>query len=294
MKTQGENEALLNNLEHLTKPTVVDLGFDAQVIVSPNAMRVENVRKYLDENLERPRRMKGTSKHFTAESLIDWTKRFASPADSAVFADEEASSIVSVIDYNGASGPNWGQHRGVYRCPLSDEWNAWNDAVDETSKRPWDQATFAQFLEERVLDVLDPDHAGDGAKRLAEALGVELASPQRLLTLSRGLRVHVDSKVSQNLNLSSGEGQLQFSEEHKNEKGEPLRVPGGFAIAIPVYTHGEKYSVPVRLLYSVSRGAVYWRIQLRGAEATRRDAFEGVCNLVAEKTLLPVFRGVAE
>jgi hypothetical protein len=222
--------------------------------------------------------------------------RFADE-DSALFAveDPRAPRLISVLDYHRATSegaPRFGEHRGVYSFPLSDEWKAWQ-AVPEKM----DQGTFAAFLEERITDVLDPAAVGDGSKRFAAELGLALASPTRLLELSRGLSVRVESKVASHVNLSTGETQIAFGESHASgEGGGPLKIPGGFIIAIPVFRGGDLYTIAVRLVYRVHRseGKVQWGLRLHRAERVFLDAFNGAASLAAEQTKLPLFYGTPE
>ena len=157
------------------------------------------------------------------------------------------------------------------------------------------QEAFAELIEDRIGDVMKPEEGGDMIKEFAVNLGVELANPQRLMTLSRGLKVNVSSRVTNATNLeASGEGQIQFTEEHKSEAGDILRVPGGFALAIPVFRLGDLWKVPVRLRYRVKGPVVTWTVGLHRTDLTFATAFKQAVETTAADTGLPLFFGKPE
>jgi uncharacterized protein YfdQ (DUF2303 family) len=279
----------------LNHPNGDDFAPEARAMILPEGLAIHSLRPFINEWLERPERREGTARLDTLDSFIAHTIRFRS-ADSVVYADASnplEPKLTSVLDYHPAgatSAPAWCKHRGVYAFPLSDEWKMWArvNAFDN-------QAAFAAFLEDRLVDVVDPESVkSERVAQFAEGLGITLATPSQLLTLSRGLEVTVGQKVVNNVNLSSGERTLQFSEEHVDKAGQKLKVPGGFVVAIPVFEGDAIYPVPVRLRYTVSGGAVRWTLQPQRADLVFRDAFNRACALVAEKTSLPVLRGAAE
>src|SRR6185295_9776949 len=120
----------------------------------------------------------------------------------------EEPKLVSVFDYHAPGKPAFCQHRGVYAFPLSDEWLAWQRA-----SRSMSQVDFAQFVEDRLLDVASPDAAPPATSQLCISLGLTLATPTQLMALSRGLTVRAEQKASQAVTLSSGELQVSFEEK---------------------------------------------------------------------------------
>lgn len=305
MAEQGENQALIDAMERLSEPVRV-LGDDAapMVVAVPRGMELKSLKKLLDEYRERPERKTGTTTLTTLEAFCAFVNRHRE-RESAVFCDdtnEKAPKLVALFNAHSASAsletlatdPNadargeadWQDHRALYAFPLSEEWKIWTALVPAMS-----QADFAHFLEDRITDVLDPDQAGDVAKEYAASVKATLATPARMLELSRGLTVHLDGRVSQELNLKSGEGKLVFTEEHKDAAGQRIDVPGAFAIGIPVFRGGVAYKIPVRLRYRVSQGSVSWSLAVQRLDRVFEAAIAEACTLVAQATHLPVFRG---
>jgi uncharacterized protein YfdQ (DUF2303 family) len=227
----------------------------------------------------KPIRRKGTITTTTLESFVALVNR-QSGDESVIFADDgEKPSLAAVINFHeegGDGAPAWCDDRVVYPFPLSDEWKAWT----EQNRKPMDQASFAEWIENRLFDIAEPGSAGAIAQRFAEAAGVKLSGPQALRGLSKGLSIRVEHKVSRIVNLQSGEGRMEFSEEHKGDDGQPLTIPCAFHILIPVFRSGARYSIPVRLRYRTGGGKVSWFFELHEPHTFREDAVNDALAIV--------------
>ena len=295
----NENQAIIDAAKSYGAAEVIELGKGGPIVLSlpgtHGGRDAKSVKPFLDEYLKAPERKKGTAAMTSLDSFIAHVNRHKDKG-TVVFAidDPKFPSLLAVYDYNhgGEKGePRFGQHRASYSFPLSDEWQAWMRAG---ACEAMTQEDFAELIEDRIGDVMKPEEGGDMIKEFAVNLGVELAGPQRLMTLSRGLKVNVSSKVTNATNLSSGEGQLQFTEEHKTEGGDTLRVPGGFALAIPVFRLGNPWQVPVRLRYRVKGPVVTWTVGLHRTDLTFATAFKQAVETTAADTGLPLFFGKPE
>lgn len=260
------------------------------VLVVPEGRQVVNVKPYLDHYRTAPERKEGTARLTTLESFIDHVNRHKD-GGTVVFAsdDRDKPALEAVIDYQHAGpegAPRFGKHRARYDFPLSDEWKAWMG-----KREPMAQAAFAEFLEDRIGDALP---ATEATADFAIELGVELAGPQRLLELSRGLAVRVGQSVKNAQSLASGEVSVVFEETHQGEDGAPLKVPGGFVLGIPVFRGGARYRVPVRLRYRVEGRSISWRFVPHRTDLVFRDAFDEAVTAVREKTELLLLYGAPE
>lgn len=298
---KSEAEAVAEIVKTAAAPVMLQVqrGDEAMagVLVAPHDMRVHSLKAYVDAYLPNPERRRGTASFQELGSFIAHANRFKAP-ESAVFAEPspQAPKLTTVLDYHLAGADEdrikarHGEHRGVYHFPLADEWKTWRGADAKTMN----QAQFAEFIEANILDVVDPASAGDGAKLFALNTGCTFASPAALMTLSRGLAVTVDSKVTNAVNLATGEGQLSYAEEHRDAGGQSLKVPGALLIAVPVFRSGFAYQIPVRLRYRVKDGNVTWTLAMYRPERYFDDAFMGACERVREETALPLFVGSPE
>ena len=287
-------QAIIDVVRELAGAETVSIGpkgGEREVIAYPKGVEVRSIKPFLDEYLEQPERMKGTARHTTLSSFCDHVKRFADE-HSAIFADDDPRNprLLAVLDYHAPDAPRWGEHRARYDFPVSEEWQAWTGVRVGLGQRD-----FGEFLEERIGDVLEPANAGETVKAFAEQLGCTLATPSQLMGLARGLSLRVNAKVTQAMNLSTGEVQVAFEETHqdKDNKG-PLKVPGGLAVGIPVFRGGDGYKLPVRLRYRVRNGEITWLLSVHRADRAFTDAFERACDEAAAATGLPLFRGTPE
>lgn len=252
-----------------------------------------------DPYRDEPRRRSGTATLLSIDSLIDHVNRFKD-AESLIFADDDRTrpSITAVLDYNraGEAAPRFGKHRSSFSFPLSDEWKAWV----EKNAEPMAMADFAAFLEERLPDVLalipGEDELSDDIGRMVDALGGAdiIASPTRLMELSRGLQVNESSTVREVVNLASGEGAIQWEATHTDATGAPLRVPKVFLIGIPVFRNDGLYRIAARLRYRKAGGKIVFWYELWRTDRTFDHAFKMAVERVKTQTELPVLIGKPE
>lgn len=275
------------------------------IAVQPN-VSLKSIKPFLDEYLKAPDRRTGTARLLTLESFIEHALRHKD-ADSVVFAnnDVKAPSLTCVYDYN-LQGPSrdslgaaksvarFGTHRASYAFPLSEEWKAWT-AKDG---QPMAQAEFAAFLEDRIADVAEPltEKMGATARDFFQrvGVGVQVATPQRLLALSREFSVHSEENVRQAVNLQTGETVVQYEAKHVDEQAAPVKVPGAFLLALPVFKAGAPYEVAARLRYRVSAGRITWFYTLYRIDLIFDHAFTEAFTRVEEETGLPLFQGSPE
>ncbi len=295
-----------DHLGHTVTPLVGPNSEYGVAVVMPAGLKLQSIKPFVDEWRDRPVRREGTATLMTLDSFIAHAVRFKD-RQSMLFVDPDpkAPYLLSVLDYHEAAQvmppdeqgtwpgqPRFGRHRGVYRFPLSEEWKAWM----AKNGQGMGQADFAEFLEDRIADVLDPAAASQNHEQneLVKALKGTIADPARLIDLSRGLSVRAESTVRQQLNLSSGEVQIQWDEEHKDSTGVPLKIPNLFLLAIPVFDRGLLYEIHVRLRYRVSAGKVTWFYELHRPDRYFRHALDRACDKARADTGLPLLYGTPE
>ncbi|GBQ69755.1 hypothetical protein AA103196_2301 [Ameyamaea chiangmaiensis NBRC 103196] len=306
----SDNAALIDVVERLHTPQEFDVispdeTIRAPYVAVPKGMELQSVRSFLEEYRVRPERRRGTAKFTDLMSFLQHANRFKAD-HSALFAsdDPKTPSLTSVLDYHEPGsderdGTHYGQHRGHYTFPLSDTWKAWQAVEDG---KPLSMLDFAEFLEDRIGDVIEPlgapyEGEPESDTRLREQiqrLGGTLASPSVLLDLSRNFRVNEDSKTKVVQNLSSGEVVLKFETAHVDEQGAPVKVPNMFLIQTPVFHGGAIYRVPVRLRYRSMGGSVHWIVMRLRPEIVFEHALNEALALAETETGLPVFRGAPE
>lgn len=254
------------------------------VAILPQGMRAEvmtSAMAALDARAPTPLRRKGTATFAELDSFIDHVNRFKSGA-SVVFADVDAVQLNAVLNYHPAgaeASPAWGDHRSVYACPLSEQWQLWrkNDGV------PMGQEAFGEFIEANMRDLAPP---GD-----ADPIGSDVVAPAKLLEVARNLIVRTKGEFSRFINPTTGEHSLVNKLENETSS---TKIPRGFNLGIPVFVAGQAYRIEARLRFQMSNGRPAFTYVLVQPDATLRDAFGGVRSKVVAATGLPVLAGSPE
>ena len=192
----------------------------------------------------RPRRKTGDVTLNTVDSLVRYVLRHRTP-DSVVYADQEREKITAVLDDHGAE-PGHREHRAIYPCPVTVEWDAWRKAL----RIPMSQEALVDFLEERALEVVQPT-------------GAEL---QEML---RELHVKADVSWRKAFDERTGTVRLEYKEDVSDASGRAGQVslPTQFVIGVPVYKGGDPYRCEVRLRYRLNDAKL--RLQLSIDNVTR-------------------------
>lgn len=296
--TRTDTGALAEVFEKLFDPKQIDIAkVDGQVPVAmlPNGVRLESLKVHFDQWATKPDRRTGTAHVRDAKSFVDHVNRQKS-GDSVIFAvpDRATPKLLAVYDYNPATpdvtDAKFMRHRAEYAVQTSDEWKAWLGI----NGKLLDARTFAEFLEDRIGDVIS---AGEGDAKLAaiaDLLRGSWASAPILIGLSRSLQVSVASSVKQATTLATGEISVAYETVHNDGAGQPLKVPNLFLIAIPVFYRGDRFPIVAKLRYRVDGGHIKWSVILHQPEKAFDEAFDELCAGVAGQTALPLFRGTPE
>ena len=291
------------------------------VLIAKDAKGVTEVHSLRDElNAWRraPERKVGTSEHFTLESFIAHvleTRLESTRLFAVVGRGSDPSSLTAVYDYNEPTNPGadthhplpyhpiaatvfdgaaFMKHRALYRFPASPEWQAWIGKDDAWMT----QVQFAEFLEDRILDIAPADdvQAGSQLAHLVHLLGGKIANPHQLMELGRGLKIHVNSKSSKFVNLSTGEISIQFEEKNVDENGVPITPPNIFLIVVPLFEAGTAVRLAVRLRFRQAPDGpgVQWKYEIYRAAETWREEVLAAAATVESRTLCRLFVGTPE
>lgn len=274
---------------HLYEP-VAGLPDSAPVFIHRASGQVSSLKKFFEEYRTRPERKRGTATVTTLDSFIDLVDRHRT-VHSAIFAntDWKSPSLTAVIDYHETHGTaDNGTHRIHYAFPLSEEWQAWverNGAVLA-------QGEFAEWIEDHIADLATP--TAEELAKYEQTFGFRIATPAEIVTLSRGLKVNAETKVSSNVVLQTGEGEISFEEVHRDQAGQKLVVPGLFILRIAPFFLGAPARIPVRLRYRVHGGAVKWFFLLHRPDEHITAHINDALTRAAGATELPAYRGAPE
>lgn len=267
-------------------PTSIPIG-----IVHGASPQAVNLSGLFEHYRTKPARKRGVAEATTLDSFIDLIARHKTE-HSAVFAntDWRAPSFQAVIDYHlkDSTDPDNLGHRIDYKFPLSEEWKAWIKFDGE----PMAQRDFAAFIEDNIGDLASPTEFEE--TNWTKQFQTTFAAPNQLIELSRGLQVFVASEVKNAITLQTGEGQITFTEEHRDAGGKPLKVPGLFLLAIAPFFMGDQVRVPVRLRYRANGGKLVWAYQIYRPDQHITERVRADLDKVAAGTELPMFEGSPE
>lgn len=254
-----------------------DGGPGVPVAILPQGMRAEVLTVAMKEAERRepaPARIKGLSEHLELDSFIRHVNEFKLPK-SAAWANPDKRTITAIFNYHERGKPAWGDHRAVYTCPLSAEWQRW--VLKDSAN--FSQDKFADFLEENFDDLAPPPKDADGAK------------PVELIELSRNLAIHTNGTFARKVDPVTGEHAMVCKQEHSESS---TKIPKRFFLALSVFEGGAKYRVEARIRFRMREGRPQFSFIPHRADAIFRDAFGDVRKEVEVKTSLPVFVGTPE
>ncbi len=236
------------------------------------------VEDHLDDHRDRPRRKQGVHTARTPASFIAYLEKHALP-ETEVWADATQQKLVAVInadmgvvdgelteDYAG-----WRDHRLHFTVKQTPEWAAWMSLNNKLGP----QQTFAEHIENRLVDITSPDSADmlEVAQTFQATIGVNFESSKR---------------------LSNGERQLEYRETIESRAGRNgnLEVPERFIITIAPFEGSDPREVHVRLRHRLHEGSLTIGYQLDNPQDIVRAAFDDVRDTIAAGIDAPVYDGV--
>jgi uncharacterized protein YfdQ (DUF2303 family) len=229
-----------------------------------------------------PDRRKGVAKHQTLASLIAHALRFKDENSAAwAAADGQDAALTVVFNYHetGSTGePRWGDHRGVYECPLSKAWEAWGAGHPLNLT----QDGLASFLEAHDYEL------AQGTLPNSE----KSPPPAALLTMANTLETYSSATVKRERDPKTGRINLSMTDDRGVANTAP---PPSFLILIPIFEDSEPELLEVRLRVTVEKdGKAHFTLQLHEAERKWRASYQKVISKVITETGLPVYEGTPE
>ncbi|TQL46695.1 uncharacterized protein YfdQ (DUF2303 family) [Homoserinimonas aerilata] len=220
-----------------------------------------------DEYDVAPRRAKASRTVTDAESFVKYANRHKTPG-TEVFAHTSASSVVAVIDSHQGTDElsGWQSHRLTLTLEHSKAWLAWAEHDLGANPRGWfSQQEFAEFIEDRALDVQEPDHA-------------------RLIEIATKFEATSKVDFGSAVRLDNGEVQFQYVETvaaKKGTKGE-IEFPKELKLAIRPYIGGPIYFVFASFRYRIGGDGLRLGYALQRPENILEAAFSDIVTEIRE------------
>lgn len=276
---------------------------EAQLMVVPSGKRLVSMKPFIDEWRKFPERKKGCATLTDVDSFVSHVKRTATE-NTVIFGDTtlNAAKLLAVYDYNLAQDKSGEarhlEHRAQYAFPYSDEWLAWT--MRQGEQRLMSMKEFAEFLEERVIDVVDQKTikeakwAGSLGEKMQLQLGIEFASPSRLIQISRHLSINVKNEFQEAVDTQGGAKNFSFKSSNTDDRGGPVSIEGGFLIRIPVFRGDAAWDIPVQLRYRTVENKLKFFYQVYRMDLHFFEAVKRTCAKVATDTGVMVLMGTPE
>lgn len=239
---------------------------------TPYAVIPEGASLHSLEHLQRvPARIRAGVELQTVESWIAYVNKFKDDR-SVVFGCPERLTLDAVIDYHDPGDPAWCEHHAHYVAPKAPEWKLWRGA----SGKAMAQADFAQWIEDNLVDIVNPPGAD-------------------LLEMARAFRAKKDVEFVSVVDMHNGTRQLTYNQEvtGQSARRENLTMPTQFDLGIPVVFGGARYAVVARLRYRLHDGKLMFHYDLYRPEYIERDAFSDIATKVTAETGIEVWLGVS-
>lgn len=240
--------------------------------VVPDGYRIETLPR-----VGRPERPKGVVKLRDAASFIRYYDDHAS-ARSRIFATLDPARFIAVFDEHfsvdeAGTGvhdqADWREFRAAFDVPASREWLLWNAA----DRKPMGQITFAEFLQDNLPDVIQPD----GADLLQLALNFEASQAGTFVATQR---------------LQDGSHNLQWRAD--NNASGSVKLPEQIVLSIPVFENEAPREIHARLRYRVKEGALAIWFELIRPHKVLEEAFRATWARIAEETGAVILLGSPE
>jgi uncharacterized protein YfdQ (DUF2303 family) len=273
----------------LGEPKNINAG-GAPYSVTPPGWEVHDLSKFLDQ----PKRPTGSIAFGDVESFIRYVNKHKDTPGKASAAaignpgDKQPANVATAVtegdpddmqtiilvdviksifrvqfDHHASDAPGWNDFGATYTCPLSKEWQAWM----ASNGKKMDQESFAFFVEQQALDIVEPSGA--------EMLTV-------VTTLKSTKNVVFDSGIR----LNDGQVQLKYHEQSEGKAGASgeLKIPEQIKLGIPVYVGGPAYEVVCKFRYRMNAGRIEMWYDILRPERILEDSLDKVVDKVAEGT----------
>lgn len=209
-----------------------------------------------DEYAEHPRRDTASRSVTDAHSFVDYVNRHAHRG-TEVYAHTNTSKVVAIIDSHEAAGlnPGWQKHRVTLDLEHSKAWLAWAEADGKL----FEQDVFADFLDDRYIDVIDPTAA-------------------RMIDIARSFQAHTKVNFESSIREASGDVKLNFTEDTTAKAGQKgdIEIPARIQLALRPYVGGPIYSIWANFRYRLRGGAVFLGFKLERPENILEAAFADI------------------
>lgn len=232
------------------------------VVVVPNDYKELSLEQYLSNPISK----RGLVAFSTLESFTRYVNLHKEEG-TIILLPLVTPSATAIFDHHTAKGAGWGRHKASFVPLQTDAWKAWL-----LNNKTWlPQLRFAEFLEERALDVSEPSPAD---------------FKQMALTLEATKEVQFKS----GLKLSNGDVQLNYQNTTTAKSGQ-MEFPTDFVVRLQPLTGQPPITVQAFLRYRLEEGRISFKYELRQLDDVSNAIRDAVEKQILKDTGLDPFAG---
>lgn len=248
-----------------TAPVTVEAGSLLSVVDENGEVRIVDTDSYALT----PRRKRGSVTVRDAASLVGVIKKHAQ-AGAEVYADVDSLRITAVLNAGADIEPGWGDHRATLALRATKAWVEW---LGKNAKF-LSQTEFAEFIEQRLVDVIEPEGAD-------------------LLELAQTFKATKAVAFESSKRLSTGQVQLTYKEDIAAKAGTrgQIDIPETFTLGLIPFDGARAYKVTARLRYRIQDAALVLGYVLERPEDVLESAFADVAAEISTAVDIPVWAG---
>lgn len=234
LQTIHENHAYFN-------PTL-----SGNFAVVPDGFSITSLEKYQTA----PNRMTGKKVFRDIDSLAKYLERFEKPNSVAFSCPHERLIRTEIDHHDGKDGvAGFCEHHANFSAIFTAEYQAWRSFCGT-----WvSQKDAGEFLEERAVDVIEPDAASIMDMVMSfDAL--------KKVTFKQSTRLH--------------DGQRQFTYNEENEVRGNVTLPERLKIRLPIFDRQEPDQFRVNVRFDIQDGKLRFQFRIHNQQALEDIAFE--------------------
>ena len=219
----------------------------------------------LEQYQKAPARIRADHSFVDVRSLATYLNIFSGET-TMICADYERGRVKCCVDGDHPDNPSHKTHSATFNAQRSDVLNAWL----KVTGKGLTQVDFGLFLEERAVDVVNPDPAD---------------------VMDMVMKFDATKKVTfkSSTRLSDGSRQFQYVEENDQRGG--VTLPDHFIIMAPVYRGMEPQHIKFMVRYRITDGALRFQVEMHDKDTVMREAMDRCIDALKTdlKSDLPIF-----
>lgn len=221
----------------------------------------------LEQYQDHPRRKKGRAIFRDEASFTIYVNRHKG-AGTLLAADQKGVVTAELNHHAPTDGPaGWADHVARLERPFTPAWLAWQAA----DGRDLSQRAFAEFLEDRISEIVTPDGAA-------------------LLEIATQFSATKEIVFASAFRLENGDVKLEYRDDTRTGD---VTVPTAFVVRLQPFRDGAGFDAEAKLRYRLADGGkLTFRFVLAEDVAEHfEDLLEDTYAEITEATELPVLKG---